>query len=141
LKISKIAGFDFKKSDFEKYLKTVANKISVKDSNYLVEIKSFRRDLETVEDLSEELIRLKGLNNVISSAPVSFIKYPEIPKIVEFKLKISEIFVRDFSFDEIVNYSFIKEQDLTRWNLNKIINLNFKMRLLLSKIKIFSIRC
>lgn len=119
LKISKIAGFDFKKSDFEKYLKTVANKISIKDNNYLVEIKSFRRDLETVEDLSEELIRLKGLNNVISSAPISFIKYPEIPKIVEFKLKISEIFAGDFGFDEIVNYSFIKEQDLTRWNLNK----------------------
>ncbi len=119
LKISKIAGFDFKKADFEKYLKTVANKISVKDNNYLVEIKSFRRDLETVEDLSEELIRLKGLNNVTSSVPLTFIKYPEIPKIVEFKLKISEIFARDFGFDEIVNYSFIKEQDLTRWNLNK----------------------
>ena len=118
-KISKIAGFDFKKSEFEKYLKTVANKITIKNNNYLVEIKSFRRDLETVEDLSEELIRLKGLNNVVSSIPITSIKYPEVPKIVEFKLKIAEIFSRDFGFDEIASYSFIKEEDLTNWNLNK----------------------
>lgn len=87
---------------------------------------SWRYDLNFQEDISEDIIRLYGLNNLSAkSLSVSKIEYSSSNTYIR-KLAIKE-FLRKYNFNEILNLSFCSRKELSAFEINpetclKVIN-------------------
>ncbi|MCK4766744.1 MAG: phenylalanine--tRNA ligase subunit beta [Desulfobacula sp.] len=76
----------------------------------------FRVDVIRPEDLSEEVARLWGYNNIQTSYPLVPAKGKLLDKKISFREKIRQI-MTGFSFSEVINYNFINENSCDRLNL------------------------
>ncbi len=110
---------DFKnkeiKLDFEKIIKIIGNKISqsecelilshfgFKISEGILEVPSYRNDINNHNDLAEEILRAIGYDNI----KINEIKIPKMKNTISFELeeKIKE-FLIDHGFYEVVNSPF-----------------------------------
>ncbi len=83
-----------------------------------VGVPSFRVDVARPEDLSEEVARLWGYNNIKTS-------YPQVPargKLLDPKISLREKIrqtMTGFSFFEAINYNFVHEESCNRLNLSE----------------------
>ena len=99
-------------------LESVDFSIKKKDEAWLkVGIPSFRVDVTRPEDLSEEVARLWGYNNIATSYPTVAAKGKRLDKKVSLREKIRSI-MTGFSFFEAINYNFINEDSCDRLNLS-----------------------
>jgi len=99
-------------------LESVDFTIKKKDEAWLkVGIPSFRVDVTRPEDLSEEVARLWGYNNIATSYPTVAAKGKRLDKKVSLREKIRSI-MTGFSFFEAINYNFINEDSCDRLNLS-----------------------
>ncbi|MBI3638527.1 phenylalanine--tRNA ligase subunit beta [Candidatus Wolfebacteria bacterium] len=115
-KFNKFIGMDLDIKIAKRYLEnlgfgiTPGQKFSAQNS-FFVTVPDIRRDVETFEDLTEEVARLYGYNNLKSKVP----RFNLIPSGFEdqivLKDKIRKILI-GFGFSEVYNYSFIGETDL-----------------------------
>ena len=76
----------------------------------------FRVDVIRPEDLSEEVARLWGYNNIQTSYPLVPAKGKLLDEKISFREKIRQI-MTGFSFSEVINYNFINENSCDRLNL------------------------
>ncbi len=86
-------------------------------SAFLVEVPPLRQDIETFEDLAEEVARLYGYNNVKSAPPHIHIIPSGFEDQIVLKDKIRRILLK-MGLDEIYNYSFISEQEGQKFVFN-----------------------
>jgi len=122
-------SLDFKtfKNYFENLgfiVKVPANQIR-KVEEFFVEVSPLRVDIETFEDLAEEIIRLYGYNKLKSVPPYAFLKSSGFEDQIVLKNKIRKI-LTGFGFNESYSYSFIsnKEEKLVDFALkNKLIEI------------------
>lgn len=86
------------------------------DTRLKVGVPSFRVDVTRPEDLSEEVARLWGYNNIPTSYPLVPAKGKLLDPKVMLREKIRLIMI-GFSFFEAINYNFINENSCDRLNL------------------------
>jgi len=87
------------------------------DAHLKVGVPFFRVDVARPEDLSEEVARLWGYNNIKTSYPLVPAKGRPLDQKIILREKIRHI-MTGFSFFEIINYNFINENSCDRLNLS-----------------------
>ncbi|TRZ64019.1 MAG: phenylalanine--tRNA ligase subunit beta, partial [Spirochaetia bacterium] len=93
-------------------------------NTFFVNVPAWRCDVSIFEDLAEEIARLYGYNKLKSQPPKIHIHPSGFEDQIILKDKIRKI-LTGFGFDEVLNYSFIGENDLNRnpaWK-NKLLEL------------------
>ena len=99
-------------------LESVAFKVVSKSDDLLrVEVPSFRVDVARPEDLSEEVARLWGYNNIVTSYPNVPAEGRPLRPILGLRKRIRQI-MTGFSFTEAINYNFVHEKSCDRLNLS-----------------------
>ena len=86
------------------------------DTRLKVGVPFFRVDVTRPEDLSEEVARLWGYNNIKTSYPLVPAKGKLLDPKILLREKIRQI-MTGFSFSEAINYNFINENSCDRLNL------------------------
>lgn len=92
-----------------KMVETKNSKLKTKNS-FLVEVPPLRQDIETFEDLAEEVTRLYGYNNVKSAPPHIHIIPSGFEDQIILKDKIRGILLK-MGLNEVYNYSFISKNN------------------------------
>ncbi len=134
----KIIKFDIKKfSDFigleldfiaiSKYLtrlgfKIIHNSKFIIQDSFLVEVPPLRQDIETFEDLCEEVVRLYGYNNLKSKAPAVAIHPSGFEDQIVLKDKIRRVLV-SMGLNEVQNNSFISQSDAEKYKHPELVEL------------------
>ena len=103
-KINSILGIDINKSEYLKYLESLGFKT---EKDY-IKIPSFRSDINSQNDLAEEIARLIGYNN-IKSSPLLINKENSYSS--SSNTKLLENFMVGNGFTEVINFPFSEEND------------------------------
>jgi len=99
-------------------LESVDFKVEKTDEEWLkVGIPSFRVDVTRPEDLSEEVARLWGYNNIETSYPMVAAKGKLLDKKVSLREKI-RLIMTGLSYFEAINYNFVNENSWDRLSLS-----------------------
>ncbi len=119
--LTKKIGQEIPKNQVLKTLKQLGFKISGEDTdNLVVTVPSWRatKDISTKEDLSEEILRVYGYDNIVSQLPVEMLNLPEINQERLIERKIKNILALKHGLSEVYNYSFLGEDQLKKLNIN-----------------------
>lgn len=110
-------GTDIDADIIKRILESVEFEVEKKDEDRLVVgVPSFRVDVTRPEDLSEEVARLWGYNNIQTSYPLVQAEGRSLSPKVDLRKKIRQILC-GFSLSEAINYNFIHENSCDRLNL------------------------
>lgn len=104
-KVNNLLGTDLTTEEMEKYLLSLAFKVEKDGNNLLVEVPTYRPDLELEVDLIEEIARLYGYDNIPATLPVGNTTQGGLDTYQKFKEKATSILARNMH--EVINYSFI----------------------------------
>ncbi len=121
-KASQLLGLDIKASEAKKIFERLGFnfKFQVQGQKFQVEIPTWRQDLKIQEDLTEEIIRLKGVNKIPSLSLIAQVK--ALPLDPTFWLEKSlKNTLKNFGFCEIYSYSFLGRSQLEKFYSQKII--------------------
>ena len=111
-------GTQFSCEAIGEILKSVEFKVEQSGENQLmVLVPSFRVDVVRPEDLSEEVARLWGYNNIKTSYPLVPAKGKILAPMLLLREKIRQI-LPGFSFYEVINYNFIHGESCDRLRLS-----------------------
>jgi len=116
-KIEKFSGVVLKVKEFESILQLLSIKIVKKDKLglYKLKIPPERLDIESEEDLVEEIIRIYGLNNISEKYEFSK-KEVFVDKNLDFHSYLRRILI-SMGIDEGYNYNFCSFKDINYFNL------------------------
>jgi len=114
-KINKILGTSIENVEYLKYLEDLGFKISSE-----ISVPSYRHDIETINDLAEEIARVIGYNN-IKSAPINLneIVFNDNKKIG----KIESLLVKN-GFSEVINFPFTSLEQKESINIDNPLDSN-----------------
>ena len=101
-KINKILGTTLNDDNYNEYLQKLG--FSVTNA---IEVPSYRHDIETQNDLAEEIARVIGYNNI----PSQPIKFDNINKKNQDILTSLGIFMTQMGFTEVINYPFSSQKE------------------------------
>lgn len=116
-RFKKLIGVDLDAKTCRGYLERLG--FGIQTTNYklqttfLVEIPAWRGDVVIFEDLAEEITRLYGYNKLKSVPPKINMHPSDFEDQIVFKDKIRGI-LTGAGFDEVMNYSFIGDDDLKK---------------------------
>ncbi len=117
--VSKVLGVKIKNQEIKNYLKRLSLKIIKEEKDYLlVEVPTFRQDLNLPIDLVEEIGRLHNFDKIPSILPKVRIEPAKRDYNVFWKNEIKN-FLKELGFSEVYNYSFIGEEDLRIYGYQK----------------------
>lgn len=113
-KINRLLGVSLKEKEALNFLERLGFIVKKISNKKFIEAPFFRDDIGRVEDLADEIIRLKGLNNLSARAPQIILRPSGFEEEIVFKDKIKDILV-NLGLDEVYNYSFnsVKETELS----------------------------
>ena len=114
-KINKILGTSLKNDEYLRHLKGLGFHISDK-----IKVPSYRHDIETNNDLAEEIARVIGYNN-IKSTPINLQKIAD-----NFDGKVSKLesFLVDNGFSEVINFPFTLNKEKESINIDNPLDSN-----------------
>lgn len=94
--------------------------INKNEDNLEITIPTWRaaKDVSIREDVLEEIMRIYGYDNIISSAPLVSLNPPDILPERILEKKIKEILSGSLNLTETHNYSFVGESQLKKLNLD-----------------------
>lgn len=116
-RVRTIIGADISVEQAEEILSKLEFKILKKDGEKLtIEIPSFRatKDVEIEEDITEEIARMFGYENVVPQLPASPIRLPEENTERKLKHRAREILSKGLGMNEVYNYSFYSLKDIQK---------------------------
>lgn len=118
--LSKFLGQDFKKGELEEILKRLGFDIQEKDERFSVVAPTWRasKDIAIKEDVAEEIARIYGFNEIITTRPEVLLQAPEKNKELELINKIKFLLAGGPAINEVYNYSFVNEELLRKLNIN-----------------------
>ena len=119
--LTKKIGQEIPKDQVLNTLKQLGFKISGEDTDGLiVTVPSWRatKDISTKEDLSEEILRIYGYDNIPSQLPVEILRLPEVNEERLLERKIKNILALKHGLSEVYNYSFVGEDQLKKLNID-----------------------
>jgi phenylalanyl-tRNA synthetase beta chain len=110
-RLNKFSGINLRKEEIRKILKSLEIKITSENKNIMKLVPPLDRlDLETEEDIIEEIIRIYDLNK-ITALYESPAKEVSIAPEIEFNNYLRKILTK-VDYDEVYNYSFFGDKDL-----------------------------
>jgi phenylalanyl-tRNA synthetase beta chain len=109
-KINKILGTSLRKNEYLKHLKDLSFEIADE-----IKVPSFRHDIETNNDLAEEIARVIGYNN-IRSAPINLSKITNDCN--DNKVAKLESLLIDNGFTEVINFPFTSKKKKESINID-----------------------
>jgi phenylalanyl-tRNA synthetase beta chain len=115
-KINKILGTSLGRNEYLKYLKGLS--FEIEDE---IKVPSFRHDIETNNDLAEEIARVIGYNK-IRSAPINLTKITNDCK--DNKVAKLESLLVDNGFTEVINFPFNSEKKKESINIDNPLDSN-----------------
>lgn len=127
-KANKLIGMEFGKNEIVNHLTRLGFKISPaknKSDDFLVEVPPLRTDVTIFEDVVEEVVRLYGLDNLVSVPPTISMSRAKEEDVVILKDKMRQILV-GAGYTEVYNYSFGNEYTDMSYELEKPIAENKK---------------
>lgn len=94
--------------------------IAQDEKNLNVTIPTWRaaKDVAIKEDILEEIVRVYGYDNIVTSAPLISLDPPEILSERILERKIQTILSSNLGLNEAYNYSFVGESQLKKLNLD-----------------------
>lgn len=104
-RVNDLLGTDLSTEQMESYLHSLAFKVSREGDNLLVEVPTYRPDIELEVDLIEEIARLYGYANISATLPMGNTTQGGLNSYQKFKEKAVSILARNMH--EVINYSFI----------------------------------
>ena len=112
--------FDFSSLEqvSEKKAKTILKNLGFFVSGNVVNVPSWRLDINIPEDISEEIYRLYGYGNIKSEMPILEINPPLKDELQDWKWKIRDVLV-SAGYTEVYNYSYGDEGELKIEGQNK----------------------
>ena len=84
----------------------------------IVEVPTFRLDINIPEDLIEEIGRIYGYQKIPSTFPMSILIPPK-RNLEIFWEDMAKNILKEAGFSEVYNYSFISEKDISIYQLNR----------------------
>lgn len=112
---NKLLGTSFDEKEAAGYLRRLGF-MNLKKNMW--EVPQERTDIETNEDLSEEVIRMYGIGKLKGAAPHVPLMAPVANDLIATKTLARSI-LRGFGFDEVYNHTFIAKDDIARGELWK----------------------
>ena len=118
--VNKILGINISEEDMEKELDRLDFKYTLKDSLFTVEIPSRRLDIDpNVNDIAEEIGRLYGYNNLVSSLPKVEIRRGEYIGDVKYRKLVSRR-LRSLGLNEVKTYTLISPEMAKKFVYEKV---------------------
>ncbi|PIR05176.1 MAG: phenylalanine--tRNA ligase subunit beta [Candidatus Liptonbacteria bacterium CG11_big_fil_rev_8_21_14_0_20_35_14] len=114
-RFEKFIGMSLLEKDILRVFELLDFKVNKKKEVFEILISKFRVDIETEEDLFEEVVRVVGINKVKPEAPIVSIGKSLFDETLLLKNKVSDI-LTGFSLDEVYTYSFNKDQGVELLN-------------------------
>ena len=114
--VNKILGTDISKADMLSYLSRVGIKYDEQSSKLIIPM--FRKDIDYIADIAEEVARFFGYDKIPSTLPRGEATIGG----VSYKLSIEDIFkqvARFFGYSEAMNYSFESPNVFDKLNISK----------------------
>ncbi len=113
-------GQEIPKKQIITILERLGFSIKEESDNLQIIIPSWRaaKDISIPEDILEEILRIYGYDNIISSAPFISLDPPIMLPERTLEKKIKEILSGSLSLTETYNYSFIGESQLKKLNVD-----------------------
>ncbi|MFH1581023.1 MAG: phenylalanine--tRNA ligase subunit beta [Pseudomonadota bacterium] len=110
-------GTSLSQDEIKQYLKSIEFAVEkIDDDNLRVVPPSFRVDINRFEDLTEEIARLYGYNNIATTFPLIPAEARPPSKKIELRNHIKQL-MACFGFTEAINYSFINKLSCDRLEL------------------------
>lgn len=126
--IDKIIGLDIDKNVLVKILKKLGFEVNViNDEQFNIKIPMHRCDIENIADISEEILRMIGIDN-IPSKPLEFVEKNRLNQIYSDYCELKDLRLRasNNGYFESVHYVLDNEEELNRLGFkcvrNKLIN-------------------
>lgn len=91
----------------------------IENDKLYVPIRRSDDDINIMEDLSEEIARILGYENIDLQSMNSEVKYIPFNDLVDINRNLEEIFVRDLKFDQIETYPWVDENVLDLFEVDK----------------------
>ncbi|WDP84596.1 MAG: phenylalanine--tRNA ligase subunit beta [Desulfobacter sp.] len=112
-------GTEFSKDEISRILTSVEFEVEAMDDDLLrVKVPSFRVDVVRPEDLSEEVARLWGYNNIQTSYPPVPARGKVLNPALMLRSRIRQA-MAGFSFYEAINYNFVHGESCVRLGLDE----------------------
>ena len=124
-KIEKLLGMKVPSKECKRILVSLGCGVIEKKEILLVEIPTFRLDLQDQEDLIEEIGRIYGYEKIQATAPLAPIVAPKINEERAFVRKVKNLLVEK-GFSEVYNYSFYSQRDAGLVELGNVKHLELK---------------
>ena len=118
--LDNLLGVNIPKPKILKILENLGFKIIKDEVNELnIEIPSWRaiKDITIPEDVAEEIARINGYNNIPSQIPNTAMLAPALDSELTIERKIKDILAGANALSEVMNYSFVNEEDLNKANI------------------------
>ncbi len=114
--INKRLGSNFNYEEVKEVLTLLNFEISdIDGDNFKAVVPSYRIDVEGKADLSEEIIRYKGFDNITNALPVMETTVGTVSSLRE-KERLIESYLLDNGFFETLNYTLVNEKDNNAFN-------------------------
>ena len=104
-RVNDLLGTDLKVEEIVSYFVSLDFDVQKNEEGLLVEVPTYRPDLELEVDLIEEIARLYGYDNIPATLPVGDTTQGGLNEYQNFKARVTSIFAQNMH--EVVNYSFI----------------------------------
>ena len=115
--INEIIGFEIEEKEIVEILKKLSFEIvNIDDENIKVKIPSFRSDIENIQDIAEEVLRVYGIDK-IPNRPLEFVEKDRTNKTIENIDFIREIKLKSVSngFYEAIHFVFDNKERLQKY--------------------------
>lgn len=117
-RVCSLLGMELSTDQIAAYLRAIEFPVVPADEeNLLVEVPSFRPDIEREIDLVEEIARLVGYNEIPTTMPLIKMDYPVRDALRELRKTVSGVALGQ-GFFEAINYSFVDEKHLDLMRLH-----------------------
>ncbi|HZJ84871.1 MAG TPA: phenylalanine--tRNA ligase subunit beta [Syntrophomonadaceae bacterium] len=111
-KVNDLLGTNLSIGEMEEYLLSLDFKIEKEKNKLIVEIPTYRPDLEIEVDLIEEIARLHGYDNIAATLPEGVTTQGGLDDYQLFRKKTSTLLAKNML--EVINYSFINNNMLDK---------------------------
>jgi len=118
LQTNDLLGVNFAPVKQIQILKKLGFLVHITHSTYHVTVPFWRPDVKIWQDLAEEVERFNGLDNIKSEAIALVHSSTVIDKVPWARNKIEDL-CAGLGFNQIYTYSFVSEQDLSAWGMDK----------------------
>ncbi len=115
---STVLGIELKISEIQQVLEDLNFEYKENDGQFLVEIPTYRSDLEIEEDLMEEVARLIGYDRIPTTLPHGDQTQGRRTPEQEFRRRIRKALVQS-GMDEVLTYTFTRAETDAQWGSAK----------------------